>query len=369
VAAAFGWAARSPLVSILTVIILLSRDGASVAALAGIVLALLLAAVQFTTRQGASEIVATWFYWTVAAGFVAEFIQLARARWGGGDIEGDAGVFADGFLAGPRSFITRFRKALREPGEQARLASMIQRAGAASILLAFAFIALGRPSVRASLAALAVAGVVPFAIWAARLAVVALSMNRGDTPVWRRGLAYAVAIVIIAGAEVSLPYIWRPPLPRSAVAFDFVTERGAGSGSIPTRPQVQNWLIGTRTMPALVMSPTAREPARVTYEIQVPAKAELTFAVGVAPETWEQSGDGVTFIVLADSPRGVASLFNLSLTPKNRPQDRVWRDVRLSLAQYAGETLKVIFIVQAGPSGDARFDRGGWAEPILWRTP
>ncbi|MCC7353563.1 MAG: hypothetical protein IT330_07365 [Anaerolineae bacterium] len=357
VAVAFGWVARSPLVSLLTIIVL--REGTWRAALIGLGLSLLFAAVQFTERVGGSDIVASWLYWTVAAGVLAELVQGVRARWSQGSESEEVSPRARGEL---RRIGTRLQTALRQPAEQDRLARLIVRAGAVCLLLAFAFIVWARSSLPLTWLALFLAGIVPFVLWGIKMVEGAVAL--------RREVALAALIVAVAGAEVIFPNYWQAPSPKATVVFNFLVGRAAGhqARGMP-EPQASTWTLGQWTRPVLVMRPTNRQPARWEYEIQVPAQAVLTFAVGASPETWGRAGDGITFKVLIDGPRGVDTIFDLYLNAKARAQDKPWHDARLSLAKYAGETVKLLFVVQAGPWGDARFDIGGWAEPILWGVP
>lgn len=361
VAAAFGWAARSPLVSLLTLIVLLEGKGGWPAALIGLGLTLPLAAIQFTERVGGSDILASWLYWTVAAGTLAELVQAVRTRWGQ---HTEAEEVPWQALEELKHILARVRAALGQPAEQDHLARTTLRAGAVSVLLAFAFIAWARPSLPVAWLVLFLAGVVPFILW-----LWGIKMTRGVV-VLRRELALAALIIVVAGAEVIFPNYWRMPAPQSAVVFNFLAEHAVGfSASGSPRPQASTWTLGRWTRPVLVMRPTNRQPAQWEYEVQVPPQAVLTFGVGASPETWNRAGDGMTFKVLIDGPRGVDTIFDLYLNAKARSQDKPWRDARLSLAKYAGETVKIIFIVQAGPWGDARFDVGGWAEPMLWGMP
>lgn len=357
-ALAFGWAARSPFVGVLTLLILLSRKGTTLAAWTGLALSVPWAAIQFTDRTGGSEILASWFFWTIAAGVVADLTRAARVQWmGESDQDGEGALAA--ILAGGRRLAMRLCAALREPVGQMRLLRAVQRVGAASLLLACCLLALARPPLPLGLGVLLLAGIAPFLFWGVGVA--------GVRALWRREVGFALLLILIAGGEVAFPYVWKASRPRATPVFNFLEERSAASLT-PEEPalQVRSWLIGIQTRRVLAMRPTQREPARLAYEVAVPHGAVLTFGVGIAPETWGRLGDGVTFKVLVDGPRGVDTLYERYLNPKARPQERAWQDVRLDLSRYAGETVKVIFVVQAGPWDDPRHDIGGWAEPILW---
>ena len=359
----FGWAARSPFVALLTFLILLSRRGTLLAALTGLALSVLWAAIQFTGRSGGSEILASWFYWAVAAGALAELVHTARSRWvkESPPDPDDEGAACPAFAEWRRG-VERLQAALREPAGQARLARAVQRVGAASLVAACSFLAWARPPLPAAFGLLLLAGLTPFLFWSAGVA--------GKRVFWRREVAFALLLTFTAGGEVIFPYVWERPRPQATPVFNFLEKRGTATLT-PARPglQVRSWLIGIKARRVLAMRPTHREPARLAYELPMPQGALLTFGIGVAPETWGRLGDGITFKVLVEGPRGVDTLYERYLNPKARPQERAWQDVHLNLSRYAGETVKVIFVVQAGPGDDARHDLGGWAEPILWSVP
>ena len=54
---------------------------------------------------------------------------------------------------------------------------------------------------------------------------------------------------------------------------------------------------------------------------------ELTFDIGLSPDSWTKEGDGVTFAVYTFSDRDNQKIFSTYLDPKNNPADRRWHPV------------------------------------------
>jgi tetratricopeptide (TPR) repeat protein len=93
----------------------------------------------------------------------------------------------------------------------------------------------------------------------------------------------------------------------------------------------------------------------------------LSFGLGIAPEAWEQAGDGVIFLIHIQSESGDHTLFSKYIDPKNNIEDRRWYFETIDMSEYQGQTVKIILETQAGPDGDARYDWAGWAAPQLIR--
>jgi tetratricopeptide (TPR) repeat protein len=91
----------------------------------------------------------------------------------------------------------------------------------------------------------------------------------------------------------------------------------------------------------------------------------LSFGLGIAPEAWDQAGDGVTFLIHIQSESDDHTIFSKYIDPKNNIQDRRWYFETINLSKYQGQTVKITLETQAGPDGDPRYDWAGWAAPKL----
>ena len=89
---------------------------------------------------------------------------------------------------------------------------------------------------------------------------------------------------------------------------------------------------------------------------------ELTFDLGMSPDSWAKEGDGVTFSVYTESDRDNRQIFSAYIDPKHNPIDRRWHPYAIDMSKYIGQKVTLIFETGAGPAGDYRYDWAGWGE-------
>jgi hypothetical protein len=101
-------------------------------------------------------------------------------------------------------------------------------------------------------------------------------------------------------------------------------------------------------------------PAAVSYELDLPDEATaLYFRMGMAPESWHWGGDGSTFIItVQENNEAPVELFREYVS--NEPEDQIWHDAIVPLADYAGETVTITLQTDSGPAGDNTGDWAGW---------
>jgi hypothetical protein len=115
---------------------------------------------------------------------------------------------------------------------------------------------------------------------------------------------------------------------------------------------------------AVAVKPVAG--SRLTWKVTVPDDGWLWVSVGLAPEAWEQEGDGVKFLVGVSDGRAFEQLFEQHLNPFANQGDRKWVDVRVDLSTYAGEEVDLLFNTYASLPGQPSDERHDFA---LWGTP
>jgi hypothetical protein len=99
--------------------------------------------------------------------------------------------------------------------------------------------------------------------------------------------------------------------------------------------------------------------------LSIPARAMLTFALAMPFNL----GDGATARVYFRSGEGESLLFERSLDPAGRREDRDWREVSIDLSRYAGRSGELVLQASAA-SGELTGDWIGWGEPqIRVRAP
>ncbi|MFO7536447.1 MAG: glycosyltransferase family 39 protein [Chloroflexota bacterium] len=110
-------------------------------------------------------------------------------------------------------------------------------------------------------------------------------------------------------------------------------------------------------------------PASAAYDLHLPAlPTALSFRVANDPASWEWGGDGSTFVVTITTPDGhTTELYRHHVS--NEPADREWHAAYISLADYAGQPVRLTLATEGGPQGDVTGAWAGWHRPkIVWQT-
>jgi hypothetical protein len=123
------------------------------------------------------------------------------------------------------------------------------------------------------------------------------------------------------------------------------------------------------TRPVLYQHPPESGRSEVIYQVAVPERGALRFAIALAPDVWSpEKGDGASFQIYVTEPGAPEDgrfAFVRYINPKHNPSDRRWRNFVVDLSPWAGRTIDLYLITDGGPAGDWAFDWGGWAEPQL----
>lgn len=107
---------------------------------------------------------------------------------------------------------------------------------------------------------------------------------------------------------------------------------------------------------------------RLIWKVRVPDDAWLRIFVGLAPEAWEQEGDGVLFRIGVSDGRTFEDLVQQHVNPFGNKGDRKWVPVMVDLATYAGEEVQLILNTNASQPGkeiDQRADHALWGAPEI----
>lgn len=151
---------------------------------------------------------------------------------------------------------------------------------------------------------------------------------------------------------------------RMEVVFDFIAHREQAQRTSPIPEgevvEVREWRIEDQPRRVLYHHPAFSGLSRVAYQVHVEDGTVLAFDLALDPESWELSGDGVTFSVYVDLGQGAEQLFSTYIDPKRDPDDRRWHPHTVPLDDYAGQTVTLIFETGVGPAGDERYDWAGW---------
>lgn len=107
-------------------------------------------------------------------------------------------------------------------------------------------------------------------------------------------------------------------------------------------------------------------PSTVEYSLLIPARAQLTFGVGMPPHVWKYQGDGVLFRVEIDQGTEEDDvLYSTYINPKAVEADRRWHDATIDLSPYEGQRVILRFQTDPGPEDNRTLDLAGFSEPTL----
>ncbi len=106
----------------------------------------------------------------------------------------------------------------------------------------------------------------------------------------------------------------------------------------------------------------ASPPSRLRFVMDVPERARLAFAIGIAPE--HQREAGVEFVIRARSGKKEKVVFQQLLEPLTRPEHRLWVEAQAPLAEFAGKAVELTFETRGFEKGEA-LRRAFWGAPAL----
>lgn len=136
------------------------------------------------------------------------------------------------------------------------------------------------------------------------------------------------------------------------------------------RVQVQSrTTIGDRTLPAYSVHPPylgAKGYVFWTRDVDVPAAAELRFALGLSDRAPGRS-DGVWFKVLAAVLSG-ARVGPFTPLFERDTKAHAWLPCTVALERYAGRRVRLKFIADCGPRDNATTDQGFWGDVKIVRA-
>jgi hypothetical protein len=106
-------------------------------------------------------------------------------------------------------------------------------------------------------------------------------------------------------------------------------------------------------------------PAAVSFPLELPAAETAVFRTRLAldPQSWSWGGDGVTFVVTAETAQGQEILLRRRV--HNTPADRGWHLVEIPLTPLAGRPFTLTLAAETGPAGDGAGDWAGWGAPRI----
>jgi len=199
------------------------------------------------------------------------------------------------------------------------------------------------------------------------LVLVGLVLRSGDQKIWvRKILTLFMLTLVLFIFLLGMVFVLRPNFFPQKLSYDFIANRAVTMRLVDeTLVKVENWEINGIQKEVLFVHPSTSGTTTLVYPIKIPSGAVLVSDLALAPESWPSEGDGVTFLIYLENDSGIHLLYSRYVDPKHHQQDQTWIPVMVDLSRFSGQLVRVIFSVNSGPAGDARFDWSGWANPRI----
>jgi hypothetical protein len=114
------------------------------------------------------------------------------------------------------------------------------------------------------------------------------------------------------------------------------------------------------TVRGLLQHPPSR---RISLKTVIDPQSPIFEAIAVIKSDVAERTDGAGFQIEIKDGDTIVALFSTFINPRDVPDDKAGRPVRLDLSQYAGREVELLFSTDPGPSGNNAFDWAGWAKP------
>lgn len=178
-----------------------------------------------------------------------------------------------------------------------------------------------------------------------------------------RSLAFAAGLAIILGL-----FLWllRPDLLPQRSYYDLIENRHVTERLVdPALMKLERWNILSEERQVLFVHPSSSGSTTLVYPIKIEPRTALRARLAIAPQAWEQEGDGVVYSIFVEDEAGIHLVYSQYVDPKHQEADRRWLPIEVDLKDFSGKLVRLILEVNSGPAGDQRFDWAGWGEPRL----
>jgi hypothetical protein len=173
-----------------------------------------------------------------------------------------------------------------------------------------------------------------------------------------------IAVTVVVVILVVLAGAWLLRRSGGGEAIDLIDQLGSASKAPASAAFAVDDVKLDTAMRAIELPGGAG--SRITWSVRVPDNGWLRVNVGMRPESWNQPGDGVKFLVLVSDGKSSEELFSQHVDPFNNPADRKWIPVMVDLSGYGGEQVDLIFNTYASmPNTPVNVDN----DLPLWGNP
>ena len=107
--------------------------------------------------------------------------------------------------------------------------------------------------------------------------------------------------------------------------------------------------------------------SRATFRLALPGTSlRLLFGIGIKPSCWERMNAAVRFLIcLQDGAGRETGLFDQTLDPRGRPEDRCWQDHEIAFDCTEGGQVELTFRTELSGSADGSYCWAGWSDPAI----
>jgi ABC-type polysaccharide/polyol phosphate transport system ATPase subunit len=103
----------------------------------------------------------------------------------------------------------------------------------------------------------------------------------------------------------------------------------------------------------------AHAPSSITYSVTIEQGSSLSFAIGIMPGAWEKIPQGVKFDIDVICDGNAVNIFSRVLQPKRNIGDRGWHNFIITLEQFSGKLVSIIFST-SGSGDDLSYGWSAW---------
>jgi arylsulfatase A-like enzyme len=110
----------------------------------------------------------------------------------------------------------------------------------------------------------------------------------------------------------------------------------------------------------------APAPGRIAFDVRVPERARLGFALAVPPAVAGESGS-VTFAIDVRARGRETRVFERTMRPSVEEATREWSHATADLAAFAGQGVTITFVTEREAGGGITV--AAWGEPVMYTAP
>jgi hypothetical protein len=98
--------------------------------------------------------------------------------------------------------------------------------------------------------------------------------------------------------------------------------------------------------------------------LSISSSSKISFGIGMDPGSWNGTY-GAVFSILVQDDKGVHEIFSKYINPNKNIGDRPWQNYLVDLGEFAGKSISVFFVTNAGPSRSNAYGWACWSNPLL----